>query len=163
MPDNVAVSNRQRRFRIDAGQLGRAVERVLEIAGAGGQEVSVLLVSDRAMRGLNRDYRGKDEPTDVLSFSMREGEWGDVSGTMLGDLVISLETVSRQAGIEWDDDRPVTGTPRRELALMTIHGLLHLLGHEHERGKKKAEQMRLRECELFGQAWEWFPEFELRR
>ncbi len=122
-----------------------------------------MLVSDRAMRVLNRDYRGKDEPTDVLSFAMRDGEWGDVSGNTLGDLVISLESVARQSGTAWDDGRPDTGTPRRELALMTIHGLLHLLGMDHEKGKRGADRMRRRESELFEQAWELFPEFEASR
>lgn len=155
----VSVSNRQRRFRISTVRLASAVVRVLDLAGAGGGEVSLSLVSDRGIRTLNRDYRGRDEPTDILSFAMQEGEWGDVSGNLLGDLVISLESVYRQSRNTWSDGRPVTGTPQRELALMTVHGLLHLLGYEHVRSRRGAARMIARECELFEQTWELFPDF----
>jgi len=162
-PCGVAVLNRQRRYSIDTSILAEAVKRILQLEGLAGHEVTVMLLSDRGMRKINRDYRGIDAPTDVVSFAMQEGEYGDVSGILLGDLAISLETVYRQASEEHADARPETGTPRRELALMTIHGLLHLLGFDHELSSDNERVMVARETEMFEQTWELFPEFTPRR
>jgi probable rRNA maturation factor len=155
----VEIVNRQRRYDLDRGVLVMAIDAVLELCGEAGQVVTVTLVSDRTMKQINRDYRGLNQPTDVLSFSMREGDGGDVSGMMLGDLVVSLETIVRQAGESFTDGRPETGTAQRELALMTIHGLLHLMGFAHEEGGFDEAQMITREHELFNQTWEFFPVF----
>ena len=155
----VHLNNRQRMFRIDTSRLVVAMGRALVLAGQADQEVSLVLVSDRTMRMINRDYRGVNEPTDVLSFSMREGDWGDASGRLLGDLVISLETLARQATLPHEDGRPETGTHQRELALMCIHGLLHLLGFEHEESPEAARTMIREETRIFGLVWAEFPEF----
>lgn len=157
--DPVAVINRQRGFTIDPRRLQQAVAGVLARCGEEGQEVTVVLVSDRTMKTVNMDYRGINAATDVISFAMREGPGGDPSGVLLGDLVISLETVHRQSSDPVEDGRPVTGTPQRELALMAIHGLLHLLGYRHEDGPKRAQEMIRRERELFDATWETFPSF----
>jgi probable rRNA maturation factor len=74
------------------------------------------------MAELNRRYRGLAQPTDVLAFPMAEGRFGRLSGDLLGDVVISVETAERQAG---------PGGLRAELALLLVHGILHLLGHDH--------------------------------
>ena len=157
--DLVAIINRQRKISIDTQQLQQAVAEVLSQCGEEGQEVTVVLVSDRTMRTINRDYRGIRGATDVISFAMREGPGGDPSGALLGDLVISLETVGRQSKEPFDDGRPATGTTQRELALMTIHGLLHLLGYGHESGGQAEEQMIERENTLFEATWKLFPPF----
>jgi len=93
------------------------------------------------MRTLNRRYRRKDRTTDVLSFPFREGAFPDMAGTALGDIVISMPTAERQAKI--------SGEPlRRELDRLLVHGLLHLLGYDHEQGEAKARRMRQREREI---------------
>ncbi len=157
--DSVAVINRQRTIVIDTGKLQRAVAEVLARCDEAGQEVTVMLVSDRTMRTINRDYRKVDAATDVLSFAMREGPDGDPSGQLLGDLVISLETVRRQWPDSFEDGRPLTGSAQRELALMTIHGVLHLLGYNHDSDAAAAQAMIQRECELFEDTWKFFPIF----
>lgn len=88
-------------------------------------EVSVLLTDDREIRELNRDYRGVDKATDVLSFAMREGEGARFAGDMLGDLVISVQTCARQA-------REAKRPSLDEATMLLAHGLLHLLGWDHE-------------------------------
>ncbi len=157
--ESVAVINRQRTIAIDTGQLEKAVAVVLRLCHEDGQEVSVVLVSDRTMRTINRDYRGINATTDVVSFAMREGPGGDPSGTLLGDLIISLQAVRRNATDPHADGRPETGTTQRELALMTIHGLLHLLGHRHESDRDAELAMITREKELFEATWDLFPSF----
>jgi probable rRNA maturation factor len=109
----------------------------LAAVGRDDAELSVLLVTDRRIRGLNRVWRGKDQATDVLSFPLTEpaGE-----GPLLGDVVISLDTASRRARAE---ARPVC----RELDRYLAHGLLHLLGFDHERAAD-ARKMAAKEEEL---------------
>lgn len=87
-------------------------------------ELSVLLCDDATIRELNRDYRKKDRPTDVLAFAMREGEGGELHPHLLGDVVISMETARRQAQ---EHQRTVAD----EVTFLLAHGLLHLLGYDH--------------------------------
>ncbi len=88
-------------------------------------ELSILLCDDETIRALNRDYRKKDRPTDVLAFAMREGEGGDLHPNLLGDVVISLDTARRQAH---ERDRTIAD----EVTFLLAHGLLHLLGYDHQ-------------------------------
>ncbi len=112
-------------------------------------ETSVLYVSDDEMREINRMYAGKDRPTDVLAFAMREGEnltlppEAEASGELLGDLVVSLETAQRQAEKQGH-------SLRREIAILLTHGTLHLLGYDHHTAPGKAGQTdtaRMRQAE----------------
>ncbi|MCB1170856.1 MAG: rRNA maturation RNase YbeY [Leptospiraceae bacterium] len=97
--------------------------------------LSFSLVSDREMQALNRDFRGKDRTTDVLSFSQLEGmQFPDAGPLMLGDIVISRWQCMRQA-------REKGHSPERELLILTIHGLFHLLGYDHETSEEDAIHM----------------------
>ena len=155
--DNVFVENRQRKFQLDVDQFKKAVGAVLTGLEVADREVSVLLVSDPAMRKINLEYRGIRGTTDVLSFAMDDGEFGDLSGHILGDLVISVETIVRQAGQPFVDGRPQTHSPQEELALMTIHGLLHLVGFDHETSTEDAQEMIRQENGLFSRFHGLFP------
>jgi probable rRNA maturation factor len=97
-------------------------------------EVSVLLTSDEEIHELNKTYRRKDRPTDVLAFAMREGKLGELSGGMVGDIVVSIPTAMRQAA-----ERNIS--LRDETWLLLAHGLLHLLGWDH---RTDAEDRRMR-------------------
>jgi len=114
--------------------------RALVFLGAVGRaeaELSVVLVTDRRIRSLNRTWRGEDRATDVLSFPLSDPPG---NGPLLGDVVISLDTAARRARAE---ARPVS----RELDRYLAHGLLHLLGYDHER-PEEARAMAAREAEL---------------
>ncbi len=99
-------------------------------------EVSVVLGNDQYIHELNRQYRGKDCPTDVLSFALNEGEEPEVidapGEVLLGDIIISLETATRQA-------EEYGHSLERELAYLTVHGILHLLGYDHMTEEEKSE------------------------
>lgn len=140
----VAVQRRSTLAGLPRGIVQRCVRRVLEIEEAPACEVSVLLTGDDQIQELNRAWRGIDAPTDVLSFAQNEdetfpvmpGEEADLPP--LGDVVVSLETVARQAGglgVKADAC----------LAHVVVHGVLHLLGHDHgeveERGIMRAREM----------------------
>ena len=93
--------------------------------GAAGAECGLVLVGDRTMARLNERYRGIARSTDVLSFSMREGLFESLSPGLLGDVVISVETADRQS-------RALGRSLMEELAALLIHGILHLLGYDHQ-------------------------------
>lgn len=109
-----------------------AVCATLKAHDAEACEVSVLLTDDSDIRNLNRDYRKIDEPTDVLAFAMREGEDNSVNPNLLGDLVISLETAARQAVTADEGLSGPSSSIETEVAMLTIHGALHLLGYDHQ-------------------------------
>ena len=133
----VVVASRGRRAPTLAARLGHSARRLLRGLGLPGAELSILLVSDREMRTLNHRYRGKDRPTDVLAFAQREGVGGAPAG-VLGDVVISVDTARRQAA---DDGVALAHAGERLL----VHGLLHLLGYDHERSEAEAWRMQRRE------------------
>ncbi len=106
--------------------VARVIEHVLVAEAAGQVEVGVVLLDAPAMQALNREHRGKDEPTDVLSFPIDEDgdELGGVT-RMLGDIVICVDVLRQQAA---DNDVAVGD----ELADLLVHGTLHLLGYDHD-------------------------------
>ena len=93
------------------------------------------LVDDAAMAALNRAYRGVAGPTDVLAFRMTEGRFRKVSPDLLGDVVISTETARRQADARGRD-------LRAELALLLVHGILHLVGYDHGTARTRRKMWR---------------------
>ena len=136
----VTVSTRGRRAPAVARRLGRSASTLLGALRLPQAELSLLLVSDPVMRRLNRDWRRRDRPTDVLSFSQQEGG-GGAPGGLLGDVVISLDTARRQA-------RERRAPLHDELERLLIHGVLHLLGYDHERSREEARRMQRRERDL---------------
>lgn len=110
-------------------EVGRMVRAASLAEGAGCDlEVSLRLTDDPAIHALNREYRRKDRPTDVLAFALREGVGGVHAGPVLGDIIISVDTARRQA-------RRGLG---RELSFLAAHGLCHLLGYDHRDDEEEA-------------------------
>jgi len=101
------------------------------------------VLDDDGIRQINRDYLQRDRPTNVISFAMQEGEGGGLQPLLLGDVVISAERAAAdatEAGIPFE----------HELTFLLLHGILHLLGYDHERGTEaEAERMEAREREIF--------------
>ncbi len=114
----VLVLDRQRRHRVSPARLRRVLRGAAGRLGVSG-EVALVLTGDRFVRPLNARYRGKDRPTDVLSFEGAGGEEG------LGDIVISVETAARNA-------RGLGRSLASELDVLALHGFLHVLGYDHE-------------------------------
>ncbi|MCR9097396.1 MAG: rRNA maturation RNase YbeY [bacterium] len=111
--------------RVDVARLHRAANEILRGIGQSKAELSVALVDDESIAELNEQYRAKPRPTDVLSFSLVEGDFADHRGGMLGDVVISVETAAAQAA---ERHRGLDET----VARLLVHGVLHLIGHDHE-------------------------------
>jgi probable rRNA maturation factor len=117
--------------RVDVTRRARAMLEALQMKE---RELSILLTGDNQIQKLNRIYRKKNRPTDVLAFSQHEGEMGDRSDRLLGDVVVSIPTARRQADARKRD-------LVSELTMLLAHGLLHLLGWDHETA---AEDRRMR-------------------
>ncbi|ACL55277.1 rRNA maturation RNase YbeY [Methylobacterium nodulans] len=110
-----------------------AVEAALAVLPPGGPvEVSVVLTDDAAVQELNRTWRGKDKPTNVLSFPAGHPHGGDLRP--LGDVVLAYDTMLRESG---EQSKPLG----HHLAHLLVHGTLHLLGQDHETGEAEAEAM----------------------
>jgi probable rRNA maturation factor len=105
---------------------------VLDERSRSQAEVSVVFVDDAEMRNLNRNYRGGNKSTDVLAFPMNEGRFAAINPELLGDIVISVPQARRQA--EQHDH-----SLERELTVLLIHGLLHLLGYDHATDEEERE------------------------
>ena len=137
----VFISDDQRERFIDCELLKIQGRNILFFLGCGNQELSVLLTDDKKIRELNKKYRGQDRATDVLSFPQNEEEENEPSYHLMGDVVISTVTAKRQAsqhGLSLEE----------EIVLLLIHGILHLLGFNHERSEE-ACHMKKKTRELF--------------
>ena len=140
----ILLNNRQKRHRIKSLQLKKVAATILGALGCPEDtELSVSVVGDRSMRIINREYLGKDRPTNVISFSLQEGDCGGINPHALGDVVISADTAAAEAaegGLEFFE----------RLSFLLLHGILHLCGYDHERsGEAEAVKMQQKEQQLF--------------
>jgi probable rRNA maturation factor len=126
------VLNRQRKHAIDGNKVRRFLSPLVQALGAEGRSFSIVFITDERMRAYNRGYRGFDKPTDVLSFR------GDAG--YLGDILISSETAYNQAR------KSSSLSFETNIRRLILHGLLHLMGYDHEtdRGEMRAIERRLR-------------------
>jgi probable rRNA maturation factor len=156
----IYLSNRTRKAGLDTRSLTETLARLMVEIGEDDTSVSLVFVRDRAMREINRLHRGKDAPTDVLSFPLYPPEAFDRRGQtrprghapglerMLGDIVISVDAAKRQAAA-------YDVSPDREIERLLIHAVLHLAGHDHEaageRTRMEREERRL--ARSIGMPW----------
>ena len=146
----VTLINQQTQVRISLRRLEEFLERAQRALRLGKREFSICFVRDREIRKLNLRYRGRDRSTDVLSFAWRAEANGhgskkskpeqEIGPEYLGDLLISAETARRQA-------RQERHSTQMEICFLMLHGLLHLLGmdHERDRGEMVRKEHALRE------------------
>ena len=142
----VLITNRQKNIKIPTGTrllIRRCCHAVLDMEGMDGvAEVSVSFLNNKQIRELNAEYRKKDKETDVLSFPMGENGVYDVNqetgAKVLGDIAISVEKAVEQTDLYGHSFN-------REIAFLTVHSMLHLLGYDHESGGLEALRMREKE------------------
>lgn len=118
----------------------RRIHAMIDLLQLKKAEVSFVLTDDKRVHQLNKIYRGKDRPTDVLAFAMHEGEFGALAQSLLGDVIVSVPTAAKQA-----QSRRIGVLD--EVTMLLAHGLLHLLGWDHDTPAKdrrmRAETARL--------------------
>ena len=127
----IEVVNRQRRLQIDTRKWSNFATKAIAAIGRSESSATIAFVSDRKIRELNRQFRGVDKATDVLSFP------ADGPDSDLGDIAVSVDTAATQAnenGLQLDD----------EIAQLILHGLLHLSGYDHETDNGEMNRLELR-------------------
>ncbi len=120
---------------LNGRELGRRVRAICRVLGISRKGGSIVFVDDDQIHQLNKTYRNKNKPTDVLAFAMQEGEFAQVSPNVLGDVVVSVPTAANQAARA---DHPLM----EEVTMLVAHGLLHLLGWDHDTDAKDVAMRR---------------------
>ena len=136
----ILIDNQQEK-RIPSDIIRQKTRQILNALDCNTHEISIVLTDDDHIRELNNRFRQIDAPTNVLAFPMQEGEFGDISPGLLGDLVISCETAKKEAetaGI----------TLEERMSQLLVHGTLHLIGYDHETGETDAREMEDKSLEL---------------
>jgi rRNA maturation RNase YbeY len=137
----VFVKSQVRLMQVNRPLVESLASTILSTMGESSSELSLTFVGDRRMRRLNRRYRRKDRTTDVLAFAMRDATASLSSRRIpgpLGDIVIAVPTAERQA-------RRENRSFEEEVAVLLVHGILHLCGYDHERSESEARRMHRRE------------------
>lgn len=127
----IYLSNRQKALPIKTANLRRRLTKLLKELDLSEADLSVTVCGDKEIQAVNRDYRGVDAPTNVLAFALEEGPPLPGAPRVLGDIVISTETIKREAP-------PLGYTDGEMFYFYLIHGLLHLIGYDHELGSQEA-------------------------
>ncbi len=144
----VLIENRQNSIELDEDMV-QIAKNVVEAAFKGenfpyAYEIGILLVDDRTIAAFNKEYRGVDDVTDVLSFAMLEGEevldFNEQDEVPVGDIIISMERMAKQA-------EEYGHSYKREFAYLLLHGTLHILGYTHD-GDEDTQRMRKKEEEI---------------
>jgi probable rRNA maturation factor len=141
---SILIENRQKRINVDLRRVRRLLSKIMKYLDCKDKEISLLFVNNDEIREINKRYLNRDYPTNVITFSLTEGEFGNINPKILGDIVISVERASKdaeEAGIELSD----------ELEFLMIHGILHLLNYNHENtSEDEVKKMERKEQEVFG-------------
>jgi probable rRNA maturation factor len=139
----IQIENRQAHIKINREKLRNTVLKIFKILDCPENEISICLTDDANITQLNKQYLGKNKATNVLSFSLHEGEFGNITPHAMGDVVISVETAQKDA-------KKGNLTVEQEIDFLLIHGILHLAGYNHENtSEKEIEKMRQKEKEVF--------------
>jgi probable rRNA maturation factor len=137
----IHVNDQQNEIVLEREKIEAKARKILNALAFPESELSIVLVDDAHMSSLNWKYRKRRGSTNVLAFALREGEFGDISPQILGDVIISLPTAQRQAeeaGLSLDN----------MISRLLVHGILHLVGFDHQRSEDAAQEMERRSSEL---------------
>ena len=137
----VTMTNCQRQVTVKTPFVKKQARRIMAYLGCNDRDLSVVFVHEEGMRILNRDYRSKDSPTNVLAFSQCQSYPGEPQTRMLGDVVISLPTAAQEA-------QELRQSLEERVVFLLAHGLLHLLGYDHEGPVAQRLCMERREQEI---------------
>jgi probable rRNA maturation factor len=135
------ISNQQDKFALSREIVRNMAQTILDALGCHDAELSVLIVDDEQIAELNRTYLDRSGPTNVIAFSMREGEFPDINRQLLGDVVISVETAQKEAALS-------DISMESRLSQLMVHGILHLVGYDHEQTEAQARRMEKKGREL---------------
>jgi probable rRNA maturation factor len=137
----VLIDNRQNKYKISMTKIHQKATDILNALDYHDAELSILIVDDPQIEILNKKYLRRSGPTNVIAFPMRTDPFSNINPELLGDVVISIETAEKEGttiGIS---------TEERFIQLL-VHGILHLLGYDHETSEEEAEKMEKKSNEI---------------
>jgi len=137
----VLIDNRQSSCGMPLKKIRRTVEVILGALDCPDGEISILIVDDPQIEKLNRKYLNRTGPTNVIAFSMREGEFSHLNPQLLGDVVISTDTAAKEA-------QNSAMSMEQRFSELLVHGILHLFGYDHENSEQNARKMEKKSQEL---------------
>jgi probable rRNA maturation factor len=137
----IHIQNRRKAPKLPTARIKQLAKAVCVGLNLPNAELSIVLTDDATIREINREWRGKDKATDVLSFSQVEAKLPQMNRVMLGDVIISMDTALRQA-------ESIGHSLDEEFKRLLVHGVLHLLGHDHVHGGLQARRMKNEEKRL---------------
>ena len=138
---NLGLDDRHKNHPVDPAYIRKQTRIILNAMGAHDTELSIVLVNDQEIARLNKTYLNRSGPTNVIAFPMQEGLFSDINPGLLGDVVISMDTVAREA-------RESGLTIPTRFNELLVHGVLHLFGYDHEMNGMKAQDMKAKEKEI---------------
>ncbi|MCF6249512.1 MAG: rRNA maturation RNase YbeY [Desulfobacula sp.] len=139
----ILIDNKQKK-KIPTDIIFQKTKQILNDLACNSHELSIVITNDDEVHQLNKTYRGIDKPTNVLSFPMQEGQFSEINPGLLGDVVISIDTAQKEA-----DTADISLSQR--MSQLLIHGILHLVGYDHETGQNEAKAMETKSLELLRQ------------
>ena len=137
----IQIDNQQKNQPLETARIHRKARAILNALDCPDGELSIVIVDDSRMAALNQAYLQHSGPTNVISFSMQEGEFGDINPQLIGDIVISADTCAREA-----QEAAISIESRFDQLL--VHGILHLFGYDHVHSETEAEAMETKSDEL---------------
>ena len=137
----IQIDNQQKKHRIRIRTIRKKARAVLNALDCPDGELSIVIVDDRRIAELNQAYLQHSGPTNVISFPMQEGDFGDINPQLIGDIVISADTCAREA-----QEAGISAEDRFDQLL--IHGILHLFGYEHVHSEAEARVMEAKSDQL---------------
>lgn len=139
---SILIEDRQKEINVNLRHVRLLLSKIMKYLDCKDKEISLLFVDNNEIREINKRYLNRDYPTNVITFSLTEGEFGNINPKVLGDIVISVETAlkdAEEAGIELNE----------ELEFLMIHGMLHLLNYNHENtNEDEVKKMEMKEQEV---------------
>jgi len=137
----VLIDNRQKKYKISLKQIQEKAKAVLNALDCPDGELSILIVDDPQIAVFNKQYLNRKGPTNVIAFPMRDGPYGNITPQLLGDVVISVETADREG-------KRVGSSMEERFTQLLVHGILHLLGYDHETSDQDAQEMEEKSKEI---------------
>ena len=137
----VLIDNRQSNHKISVKMIHQTAQVILNALDCPDAEISIVIVDDLQMAEFNRNYLNREGPTNVIAFPMQEGEFSEINPYLLGDVVISADTAHKE-GKAADIDLPSRFTQ------LLVHGILHLVGYDHENDEQEAQKMETKNSEI---------------
>lgn len=137
----VLIDNRQKKYKISLKQIQEKAKAILNALDSPEAELSILIVDDPQITVFNKQYLNRKGPTNVIAFPMRDGPYGNITPQLLGDVVISVETADREG-------KRVGSSMEERFTQLLVHGILHLLGYDHETSDQDAQEMEEKSKEI---------------